>query len=234
MSKTLLDELQYYILPSANPSDDLKEIHNKTFDLWHGVWTNVFNELKFDTSNLEDDFIRQNLIVAICHKNIPVAVHLYSFFSMESKAARSHRYLKQFPETYFEKLKRFHVNTMMSLEYMTVHPEWRKGKVPVHIGSVLMGLSCKVLQHYKQDASIAPARRDHKVHEVVYSVGGEPIISNVINHNVPCDLLAIRKEKVKSHDSAEVQNTIERLWATRVECQNIFVPAYFETNKQAA
>ncbi len=229
-------DLQYFLFPSGNPSIEFQEIHNKTFGLWMDVWSKVFKELNFDTSGLEDDFLRQDIIATICHKNEPIAIQLYSFLSIDSAAAMSQRYLKQFPPEFFEKLRSFDATRVMSLEYMTVHPEWRKGKVSFPLGQALIGLSCKVLSQFRYDASIAPARRDYKVHEVIYAWGGEPIVANVSNHNVACDLIAIRKDKYTEHKDKDLQAEVERLWKSRVD--NLQMPivgdSFNKTNKQAA
>lgn len=216
MENSPLDRFQYYLLPSANPPVEHLEVHNKAFTLWMDIWKEVFKGLGFDDSKLEDDFIRQDLIACICDGDQPVALHLFTFFSLDSKAARSHAYMKQFPEIFFEKLKRKNIRNVMSIEYMTVHPEWRKGKLPVHLGSVLAGLTFNVMKLYGLDACIAPARRDFKVHELAYLYGGEPIISNVLSHNVPCDFLACINGKILEHPSEEVRGAIGQLWSGRV------------------
>lgn len=210
---------QYYLLPSANPPPQLVEQHNQIYLFWRGLWREVFNGLKVDTSSLEDDFVRQDLIAAICANSGVMAVHLYSFFAIDALASREHRYMTgNYPPEYFERLKKLGVRTVMSMELMAVNPEWRKRKADVHIGAVLVGLAMDVMKQYGIDAAIAPARRDHKVHELAYSFGGEPVIENVMNHNVACDLLACRRELVKPHPNAEIQSLREALWQNRIDC----------------
>jgi hypothetical protein len=208
-----LDRAKFYLLPSTNPPRELVSVHDATFDLWRQVWKDEFEKLKYEAKGVEDDFGRQDLIASVTIDGQPIAAHLYTFFSIDTRAAREHSYLKNnYPEIYFEKLRELGVRNVMSMEYFTVSPDWRRGQCDVPIGTVLVGLACQTMKHLNQDAAIAPARRDYKVHEVVYSWGGEPIVANVINHGVPCDLLALRADKLAPHPKPEVQRAFESLW----------------------
>jgi hypothetical protein len=210
------DELRFYLLPSANPSPQLRELHDNAFDLWQSVWQKTFQDLGIEKSALDGEFVRQDLIACIAHENVPVALHLYSFYSIDSKAARAHAYFSgNYPEIYFAKLAKANVREVMSMEFMTVHPEWRKGKTNVHMGIVLAGLAFSTMRYFSADAAIAPARRDYKVNELAYAYGSEPVIANVTNHNVACDLVMCRRENVKKHEDPTVQSAVENLWDRR-------------------
>lgn len=216
ITKTNLELLQYYVLPSANPPPHLVEIHNAIYQLWHSVWTKTLHELGLDAEGLRDEFVRQDFVTSIVHAGQPVTVHLYSFFAIDCLAARQHRYLNgNYPEIYFEKLKKLGVRDVMSMEYMTVHPDWRRARYPIVAG----GLALQVMKLYGADAAIAPARRDHKVHELAPMYGGESLIPKVINHNVECDLLLCRRSTMKPHDDPGIQESVESLWAGRVHAE---------------
>jgi hypothetical protein len=208
---------QYYLLPSANPPPHLVNEHNKIYLFWLKLWRDLCRDLKVSDAQLEEDFHRQDLIAALCADSGVMAVHLYSFFSIESLAAREHRYLaSNYPPSFFEQLKIQGVNTVMSMEYMTVNPEWRKRKSDIHIGAVLASLGLSLLDYYSIDAAIAPARRDHKVHELAHTFGGESILENVQNHNIACDLISIRKDKLQAHPQSAVESTRIDLWEKRI------------------
>lgn len=208
---------QYYLLPSATPPRELIDVHNKVYHFWKDMWVEVLGQLKADASHLDDDFLRQDFVAAICNDSGVAAVHLYSFFSLDADASRQHRYLAgNYPAEYFEKLIAMGIRTVMSMEYLTVNPAWRKRKADVHIGAALGGLGLEVMKYYGIDAAIAPARRDHKVHLMAYSQGGDCILENVVNHNVACDLIAIRREKVVPSPDRAVDVLQAELWRGRV------------------
>jgi len=211
-----LSQLRYLLLPSANPPPELLELHDKTFLLWREVWTETLAKLEFKSENLAEEFVRQDIVACIASGNEPVAIHLYSFFATDSLAARKHGYLSSnYPELFFAKLAKEKVRHVMSMEYMTVHPEWRKHKAALHVASALGGLGLRVAGHFGAQATIAPCRRDHKIHEMAYLHGGEPVIANVLNHNVPCDLVMVRMDKAKAHPDPELSGLVDRLWNSR-------------------
>lgn len=216
MKAISVDKLQYCLLPSANPPPHKVKHHNDLYEMWHAVWTKTFADLKLDPACLRDEFVRQDFIAALFHDGQPIAAHLYSFFSIDCLAARQHGYLNgNYPEIFFQKLKQEGVRDVMSMEYMTVHPEWRKSKSIVHLPAVTAGLAFEVMKAYGGDAAIAPARLDHKVHLLAPPYGGVSLIKNVVNHNVPCDLLMCKKANLKPHDSPEIQALVDALWRKR-------------------
>ena len=208
------EELRFCLMPSTNPPPSLVDLHNKTFSLWREVWGTVFSQLKYDTSHLEDDFVRQNLIACISRNGEPIAAHLYKFFSVDSQAARAQAYLRDnYPEIFFAKLRALNVRTVMSMEYMTLHPEWRRSSA--RLATVLGGLALYTMREFGQDGAIAPCRKDFKVQEIAYAYGGECVIADVMNHNVLCDLVVVRNELLHPHATPEVQGLLDALWEKR-------------------
>ncbi len=209
-------ELQYYLLPSGNPPLHLIAKHNQIHRFWKDAWLEILRTLNSDPGQLDDDFLRQDFIGAICSANEVISTHLYSFFSLKSDAAQQHRYLRSnYPSEFFTALTKLGVQTVMSMEYLLVNPKWRKKHGLIPLGEVTATLAFEVMRLYGIDCAIAPARRDHKVHEMAYKLGGECILANVTNHNVPCDLIAIRAAKAICPDS-NVATLRDSLWKNRI------------------
>jgi hypothetical protein len=210
------EDLRFYLMPSANPPTDRVYFHNNIYRLWRDIWEQTFAKLGIPAERLNGEFARQDWIACIALGDRPLAVHLYSFFAIDSLSSREHPYMSSnYNELYFARLAKAGVRTVMSLEYMTVHPAFRKGTHGVHLGAVLVGLAMNTMKLSGADAAIAPARRDHKVHELAYAFGGEPVIENVINHNAPCDLLMCQSGKVKPNPSLEINQLMQKLWNGR-------------------
>lgn len=216
MNNRQLENLRYYLLDPADAPGE-HQTQNKTFSFWQSTWETVLQGLGCDASVLVEEFVRQNLIATIFDGENPVAVHLYSFFSLNSKPASLHPYMKQYPPLYFDRLHELGVSRVMSMEYMTIHPDWRKHVTGFHLGAVLASLAFRVMRQYGADAAIAPARRDHRVHDLAYAYGGDCVVEKVMNHNVECDLIACRAAKINNHPSPLVCEWEEKLWASRTE-----------------
>ncbi len=215
-----LENLRYYLMESADIPKQFATEHNRVFSFWYSVWDDILKKLNCDSSVLVDDFVRQDFIASIFEEDRPVAVHLYSFFSLNSIAATQHRYMQMYPPAFSQKLQDLGVSRVMSMEYMTIHPDWRKHNTGFHLGAVLASLAFKVMRQYGADAAIAPARRDHRVHELAYAYGGDCIMEKVMNHNVLCDLIACRAAKITHHPSPLICEWEEKLWASRTETFN--------------
>lgn len=214
--ETSTDNLRFTLLPANSPPSEALYLHNNAYRMWRDVWQDTFDKLGIPHDKLEGEFGRQGLVACISEGDKPLAVHLYSFYSIDSIAAREHPYMTgNYPEIFFAKLAHEGVRTVMSMEYMTVHPNYRKSSGQVHVGEALGGLAQQTMKWSGADASIAPARRDRKIHLMAYGYGGEPVIENVKNHNVDCDLVMIRRERIKPHRTPETQALIERLWESR-------------------
>lgn len=218
MNPEEISKLQYFLFSPKNPSDLYLNVHNRVYQLWKNVWEQTLQELRLPTHELANEFGRQNRIVAICHQFQPVAIHLYSHFHLGSRASQESSYLAEnYPPLFFEKLKQRGIKTVMSMEYMTVHPDWRKSRGSIHIGAVLGALGLNCMKLHQLDACIAPARKDHKVHLLAHAQGGESIISDVFNHNVICDLVLLERNKVIDHPNPDISQLVKQLWSSRIE-----------------
>lgn len=185
--------------------------------MWSQVWKNEFGKLNFSTKDLLDDFIRQDIVVALANETCVAGALLYSFLNIDSIACRQHRYMSNnYPDHFFQILKARGVKTIMSWEYLTVSPQWRKANIGgVSLGRILLALSSKLLKESHADCSISPARNDVKTSQMVYEVGGEPILQNISNHNVNCDLVACFKNNVQDHPDLIVRKYANHYWQNR-------------------
>lgn len=209
-----VSKLQYYLLSARNPLPDQIEIHDKAFKFWLSIWKPTLAELKCDDSHLHEDFIRQDLVSCICYNGEVVGVLLFSFFRLGPEAVMKFRYMKDnFNDFYFKKIQAYGVQSVMSMQYLAVHQDWRGKKNPAApISILLLGLAHKVRDLHSIDAAIAPARRDHGASDLSVAQGGDRIQERVLSHNVECDLIANIKGRTHAYPDPEIQNLIDYLW----------------------
>lgn len=215
-----MNDLQYYLLSARNPRQEQIELHDQVFKFWLGIWKPTLAELNYPDSHLHEDFIRQDLVSCICHKGQVVGALLFSFYSLGPQAVMEFRYMKDnFNDLYFQKLKKFGVQSVMSMQYLAVHPDWRGRRNPhaPPIATLLTGLANKVRDLYNIDAGIAPARKDYDSGSSCLAVGGDRIIDSLISHNVDCYLIANIKGRTHDHTNLQIQNLVDRLWVNRVD-----------------
>ena len=214
--------LQYYLLSATNPPYSYVDLHDRAFCSWMETIQQAFEDAKHgDSSHLHDDFVRQNVVSCLCVGDEVVATFLHSFASIYTQATRTFRYMKEsYPELFFQKLKKLNIKNVMTSHYLAVHPEWRKGRHDIQVATVMIGLAQRIRDLYEMDAFIGVYRRDRKVHDLAYALGGECIIANVSNHNTPCDLILMNKDTPYQYPSQEVEKQISRLWKNRIDTLN--------------
>ena len=222
----LIQDFRYYLLPARNPPLHLTGLHDQVFGFWMEVWSKEMAALGVDASHLHDDFIRQDLISCICTPKEVLGILLFSFFSLEIKAATHFRYFTDnFPAEFFEKLRMMGVRSVMPCQYMAVHPDWCGRKKPtIPISLLLAGLSNRVRDQYGIDAGIAPMRSDRKIANLFDPYGSTRVIENYVSHNVACDLVANVRGLTHPHPSTEIQQIENALWRTRVDGSREITP----------
>ncbi len=212
-----LRELSYYVMPTKDPVPAFVAVHDKAFDFWMRSLGEAYRETGNDPKSLHDEFIRQDLVTCILHGEQVIAVLLLSFYSLEAKAARTYRYLADnFSDLYFQRLKEDGMRNVLAMQYLAVHPDWRKSRREVHIASTITALAQRVRDEHGLDASICVVRRDIKVNELVYSLGGECIEANVENHHTRCDLTVIRADRPPRYPNVAVEKLTDSLWRDRI------------------
>lgn len=216
-NETRLSELEYVIIPGRlYGQPELEALNNEAFRYWKSFWQGVFAQNGCPEDLNEDAFIRQNMICILKTKNEIAGMHLYSFYNLSQDASLNHSYIKDsYNDLYIERLRSLNIKKVMSLEYLTVSPGWRKKYIGVSLGNLLVGLSGRVLSAVNYDASIAPSRSDVGVTAMACDIGGEIVIGNIEMHKTMCDLITIRNRKLKPHPDSIVNRWVEHYWNTR-------------------
>jgi hypothetical protein len=150
-----------------------------------------------------------------------VGMHLYSFFDIRSNAALEHSYMAtSFTPEYMSALTK-KSKSLMSIEYLTVAKGWRKKDIGLSLSNVLLRLACKYLEHLNIDALIAPSRSDNKVTQSIVDLGGEVLVSDLVMHNTPVDLIAIFNDRDHFHPDSKINALAERLWNSKKDMTGI-------------
>jgi hypothetical protein len=213
-----------YVILSGNATDHAEfiHIHNDVYALWKSVWTQVFQDLKIDSSQLANDFFRQKYIGALYYKEQVAAVHLYSRFSLKSQAAQEHSYFQQnYPREFFDKLQAMNISEILSMEYLTVSPHFHFKKLGLSLAELIMALDFRLFHNTDAMALIAPARNDFKISHKAYKHGCICLVPNVVNHNVSCDLIAGIRGQLRDSDDPELCKLVDAIWEERLQLVEI-------------
>jgi hypothetical protein len=219
-SDDLSAQLKYVILPGKFAPDfpDV-ELHNGTYQLWQSVWKDVFTEAGNPAALVADDFLRQDYIGALHHNRQVIGCHLYTLFNIDQMAAINNRYFSIFPREIIDGFRERNAKYLMTMEFLTVHPEWRKAS----LGPVLINLGINILKTIGADAAIGPARKKTKVDQMCNKFGFDCVKPNVSRGNLDCDLVALFPRNIKTYPETAVVTLANSLWNRKTDFTGRFI-----------
>lgn len=210
------NKFQYKLVPGKVRHDaNIISLNNRLFTYWAGFWEKIYTEAGSPQSFNPDDFLRQDLIASLFYDGELIGMHLYSFFDIEQAAIRKHSYFKFYPEDYYSFIQNRGARSMMSFEFLTLDPNWRKSQTGLHFAKVITACGVHVALKMGIDAGIAPARADNKANEIGYSVGFEPYAKGIIKRNFPVDIMAAFRPNMNPQPDPSINSLISRVWETR-------------------
>lgn len=191
------------------------EIRNKSFEVWNSVWKKVYEEKEEGFKLSSDEYSRQDLICALTYESQIAALHLYSFFNLASAPDMKSHYFNFFSDYYINELKSQNVKSVMSMEFLTVAPEFRKTNFGFPTGSLICELGTRVFGLTKADAIVAPARVDVKVNQIAYDIGFTCIEKAVMQRGFECDMIACYQGKQKRSDIPNLSIIADDIWSRK-------------------
>ncbi len=209
----MYSELSYHILGSNSafyPEEN--KLRNDVYTAWHSLWSEIYGEAKSGYELNSDEFTRQKIVTAILHNDKIAGVHLYSFFHLDSMPDLHTQYFHFFSPQYLQLLRDRNVQTVMSMEFLTVMPDFRKSKLGLSIGLVISQLGTEIFRASGVDAIVAPARNDVGVNKMAYDIGFSCLEKDTQQRGFVCDLIACFKGQQKPSESKEVRVCADVLW----------------------
>lgn len=214
--KKILPNLRWYMMPGnfLNPNIH-HELYEKTYQHWKQMWTKILNVGK----NLNSDtFIRQDILCPLVYKKDVIGLIGCNFFNLKQEATKDHSYTSVFPK---EQLANFSEDNSisMSIEYLTVSPDFRKSIIHISLGDILLGLSMKVFANSNASFVLGTARSKIHVDKMCYQFGFQPF-GEIDKFGHPCTLIINTKKTLTNHSNLAVHSCINKLWLGRENVLN--------------
>ncbi len=207
-----MGRIQYHLFNPRELSADTIQLSNDVYELWKTVYKDVLGKVGEPLN--PDDFHRCDVIVALTDDNKVFGFHLYSSFDLRSNALRDHHYMKAFDDIIIGKFKARGINNMMSMEYLTVAPEYRSRNSEVNWSEIIIALGSKVMEAGPWDCLVGTARRDLNVRRKA-AKSGSNYFGSVIKMNYECEILMIKRGEVRALEDAKAALLLEQLWAEK-------------------
>jgi len=171
-------ELAYYILPGTYQKNDYYlKMHNQLYSFWHTNWSKVFSGLCHPTEVKNSEFRRQSYISALINDSHEViGMTLHTVFNLESIADCHHHYFtNNYSDQFIIELKKRQLTKVISIEYLTVAENCRKGELGFSVAKYLVSLAHRLQLLLRAEASISSCRKDVKIDKLEMQFGGKPL-----------------------------------------------------------
>ncbi|MCB0365645.1 MAG: hypothetical protein H6624_04430 [Bdellovibrionaceae bacterium] len=209
-------QYQYLILPTRlEKGSSLAPLQNEIYNLFSMVHGPVTHD-----SISGDTFLRNEVCTGIFVNQKAVACHQYCFFNLETNAATASKYFQSISKISWDFFKDHNLTYVMSLEYLTVHPDFRKSKSGVSFAGVLGSLATMYMRERNADAGTAISRVDLKVDRTAAAIGFETIESGLNCFGYDCCFQVCRTDRIKPNEDRGAGLLAEKLWQSRRDYTN--------------
>jgi hypothetical protein len=179
-------------LHCQNPDQCHISILNRVFEIWDKTFSKVADQ---NSGRLDpDEFFRSHHVGVLMFDDEIVGFNLFTLFDLGLLATGRHKYFQGLGACSPGRLNSSNVNRVLTMEYFTITPQWRRQMREAPWGEILTGLGLKVLDSSTADAVIGTPRIDLKVHEMCYRLGGYDFQEPVQRLNYPCAVVLFPKE----------------------------------------
>ncbi len=179
-------------------------LHERIFLEWKGFWESHFQETKSNAQLFSDELLRTTYVLVLHKKEDPIGILFSSIWNLWNPVHQHTRYISQYPIEAKEHFKQLNYGNVLSLEYLSIRPEWRFSKCGFPFSEVLLGLGLKMFhQNSNVDAAISIARRVVKVQDRMAGWGMREV-HHMTLHNNPCTITTCNRLEYKK-DNPDVR-----------------------------
>jgi hypothetical protein len=215
-----LDRLRYVILPGKPrfgfPATGL---YDQAYSFWRQFWTRVLTDVGAASTPEPDEFCRQDLVCLLLDERDEIAAMMcYTFYDLGLRATTDRQYFSRyFTPEFFGALRDRGITRLMSLEYLSVAPVWRRNGGAASLARLISVLGLRQVAQFGCDAGIAAARCDVGVDKLSHELGAESIVRGLKVHGIETDLVAFVRDRIQEPRDPRVADLVARLWDERLD-----------------
>lgn len=207
-----MGKFQYHLFNPRDLNPETAKLSNEVYRVWRAVYSDVLGKVGEPLN--PDDFHRNDIVVCLTDDEKVFGFHLYSSFDLRSEALCDHHYMKAFDQAIVDKFRSRGINTLMSMEYLTVIPEYRSRSSEVNWAEVIIALGSRVMEVSPWDCWVGTARKDLHVRRKAEK-SGTAYFGSVMKMNYECEILMTAKGEVTPLADAKAAALVEQLWNER-------------------
>jgi hypothetical protein len=212
-----MNQYRFKILsPQFSRSSQNTEILNSLYETWKGVFSEVLEQKngKIDP----DDFFRQQVLFAIFENEKVVGFNLATVFDFNIANHCEHHFIRGLTEDAINTMRAQNIHRVLTLEYSTIMPEWRKHQSNIVWAEVLISMALLYNDNFQvADAVIGTPRTDVKMDRVGQNVGYFTIKDHIVKMDYPCSVVAETIKKNRKFTTLLTHKIAHQLWNERVD-----------------
>lgn len=204
-----MPNINYQIIPLHNVSDSEKPLLNEVYSLWEKTFGRVLNSAG---ANLDhDDFFRCHAAGVLLFRNEVVGFNLFTTFDLELNAHRNHNYFKDLDPQFVKSVTK-QGSKVMTMEYFTLAPLWRKQAREIPWGEILTGLGLFHMDQSPANIVVGTPRVDLRVDHMCERLGAS-IQGYIEKMNYKCAIAVFPKQQERSFENPLTHHWVRKLWA---------------------
>jgi hypothetical protein len=219
-----LKRLRYVILPGRLPYNSRQlDLHNQAFQYWSTFWDQVFKENGVEHPvNFRAEFCRRDVVCLLMDDGEIAGMHLCEFLNLRQKAFWHHEYFGQIKgELFLNAAEKFQTESAMIMTYLTIDPRWRKRRIGISMGAVMMSLATKLQVASGAAVNLGRAREDLGVSEILKDLGGTVLEAGISMHNTPVSSICIFTDNIKELSNPGERSFVKFYWDNRTDYSNL-------------
>lgn len=211
-----LDQFQLVVLSGKCETEGpFSSLYEQVFSMWKEAWISIFTEAGSPQAFNPDIFFRTEIIPVIVYKNEIVGFFLASIYPLSHCMMATHSYFSIFSQECKSELVEKRVKSVMSYEYLTVTPKWRKNNLGFSIGSVLIELGLNFRNESACGAAIGVASIKAKVNSLAHDNGARTLMPLAIRGGLHCEVVVFYPENDKTSSNPLIGTFSNDLWNRR-------------------
>lgn len=203
-----MPKFNYVIVPLQQVCETQQSLVNDIYTIWKHTFGKVLE--KAGASLDSGDFFRSHNAGVLTYQDEVVAFNLFTNFNFQLHAHRDHPYFQSLdPEVIDAVISKS--GKVMTMEYFTVAPQWRKQNREIHWGEILAGLGLNYMDQSPVELGVGTPRTDIKVDQMCERLGAS-IRGYVNKMNYECAIVVFEKKQERLFDNPLTRHWVNRLW----------------------
>lgn len=203
-----MPKFNYTVVSLQQVCETQSDLVNDIYQMWRQTFGKVLEKAGADLD--VGDFFRSHSAGVLTYLDEVVAFNLFTNFNFQLHAHRDHPYFQSLDKALIDDVTS-KSGKVMTMEYFTVSPLWRKQNREIHWGEILAGLGLQYLDQSTVEVGVGTPRKDIKVDEMCERLGAT-IRGSVQKMNYECAVVVFEKKQGRSFENPLTRHWVNRLW----------------------